>query len=125
METWHEVAQENQEAANRLLKLRLYRSMVSRAYYAVYAKATHGLLAAPVPPNMPEGREGPSHSKLRPMIENKLRSVSPELARAVSGIVRELYILRVSADYRPSDSVDALAARKALVLMRKAWNLLP
>lgn len=58
------MARENRKAAGILFRDDNFRPVVSRAYYAVYAKAAQALIDIPV--QMPEKREGSSHKKLRP-----------------------------------------------------------
>ena len=66
-ETWLDVARTARKLANTLLTEDYYRSAVARAYYAAYAKITHELVAV-AGLSMPAGREGPSHSRIRPVI---------------------------------------------------------
>ncbi len=123
-DTWHDLARENRVAASILFRDGAFRSMISRAYYAVYSMATHSLVTASV--IMPHGREGPSHKRLRPLIESNLPMIQQSQRRqALSRIVGALYTMRLSADYVPSDPIDSKEARAALALMTKAFNLLP
>jgi len=57
---WLEVARDARQSANELMELNRFRSCISRAYYAAYAKASHELVVT-VGLTMPTNREGPSH----------------------------------------------------------------
>jgi len=120
--TWQDLASENRAAASILFEAKNYRSSINRAYFAVYARATHALSTLSI--DMPQGREGPKHSKLRPMVEANLVAVQPDRCEALSRNIGELYYLRLRADYAPSDNVDEKDARAALGLMKKTFHML-
>ena len=117
METWLDIARSNKKAAASLFDEGHHRSAVSRAYYAVYARATNALVCQGVA--MPAGREGPQHQKLASMIGDTLRK--PDF---VGRLVRRLYSMRCYADYMPSVTVGARDGRNALSLMYKALEML-
>ncbi len=120
--TWLDIACDNRRSTSDLVSNGLYRSAVSRAYYAVYARVTmefHLLGVA-----MPTGRESPRHSRLRPLIETSLTSVTYEKRRALSRMVSRLYTMRLLADYRASATVGLREGREAASLVKKAFNLL-
>lgn len=121
MATWLDLASENRAAALALFSDAMYRSMINRAYFAVYAKATHALSIIPV--SMPQGREGPTHRKLRPMVEANLTTMRVEKRQALSQMIGELYYMRLRADYVPSDAIDMKDARSVLTLMEEALSL--
>lgn len=116
---WWGVSRECQEAANRLTE-DCCRSCVNRAYYAVYARATHALAGTPA--SFPLGWEGPSHLRLRALVENHLTGLSLKRRRALSSIIGELYALRCQADYQPSREFGPADSRTAISLMRKAFD---
>lgn len=130
MITWYEVASDSRKAANELVRTR-YRSCLSRAYYAAYAKVTHLLVEKGVP--MPPDREGPphpghlptgeaKHKGIRQLIVEKLDQWDPPKRRALSELIGELYTLRLFADYRPSQEVDAAEAREAVSMMTTVFE---
>ncbi len=97
-----------------------YRSTVARAYYATYCRVTHELIA--IGEKMPQQREGPTHHKLRGMVEFNLRHLPLALRLALSRMIGRLYTLRVSADYKPSAQIDARDAREAIAIMNKVFT---
>lgn len=118
---WLEVARDSRKAANVLTTDKYFRSAVSRAYYAAYSKVSQELADAGL--NFPADREGPSHSKLRPMVESNLTTLGDERKRiALSRILGQLYALRIFADYSPSTKVEGREAREAASLMKKVFN---
>lgn len=76
-DTWLDVARDAREAANRLVTEDHYRSAVSRAYYAAYSKVTYELVATAGLP-MPPDREGPSHGRIRPVIQSSMPNMVEE-----------------------------------------------
>lgn len=126
MSTWFEVARDAWNAANEMVETR-FRSCLSRAYYAVYSKVTHDLAAAPNI-RFPPGRDGPNHpgesgtAGIRRLIETSLPAVSQERRDRLSELVGALYTLRISADYRPFDEIDARDAREAVSMMETVFN---
>lgn len=120
MATWLDLARETRAAANELFGGDHYRSFISRAYYAVYARATHSLVSIPVA--MAASREGPAHKKLCALIETHLTSMERSKRESLSRIVGQLYFMRCRADYFPSDAIDRIQARMALTLMKKAFD---
>lgn len=127
---WREVAQDSRNAANELVRTR-YRSWLSRAYYAAYAKVTDLLIQKGVP--MFDGREGPDHpghlptgeakhKGIRQLIVEKLDQWDLPKRRALSELVGELYTLRLFADYRPSQEVGAGDAREAVSMMTTVFE---
>lgn len=99
-------------------RLRGYEAKLWGAY-AAFSKITYELLLAGE--KMPADREGPTHKKLRPMVEANLRSLEKHDRVALSRIVGRLYTLRIAADYQPSTSVSAADAREAVSLMNKVF----
>ena len=95
-----------------------------RAYYAVYSKVTHDLVALGVP--MPVGREGPGHpghfpggraddKGIRRLIVGRPTQFDLAKRQALSDLVGALYTLRLYADYHPSIEVADADAREARV----------
>ena len=120
-QTWLELAHDARKAANVLVTEDRYRSAVARAYYAAYSKVTHELVAT-AGLAMPPGREGPSHARLRPIIETSMPKMAQKKREKLSELVGRLYTLRVDADYKPSTSVEAREARQALSLMKTIFE---
>jgi uncharacterized protein (UPF0332 family) len=120
-ETWLDVARDAREAANMLLTEARYRSAVARAYYAAYSKITHELTATAGLP-MPPGREGPGHSRVRPVIETSMPNMAPAKRDKLSELLGRLYGLRIDADYRPSAVVEGAEAREAISIMKTIFE---
>ena len=109
------------------------RSCVSRCYYAAYARVTHELVAS-YGTMMPADREGPDHpgsdtfgnsgsGGIRRLASNVLTRLPPEDRQSLSELLRELYTLRLSADYRPSRQVDQAQARNATSMMTRVFSI--
>jgi hypothetical protein len=127
--SWHELAQEARKAANGLVQQERYRSSISRAYYAVYSLVTHCLCQAPNV-SFPQDREGPNHpgvtnqGGIRRLIDTSLPGRSVGDRKYISGLVGQLYTMRIYADYKPSVLVEARDARIALAIMAKVFDRL-
>ncbi len=130
MGNWYDIANDSRKAANELVQTR-YRSCLSRAYYAAYAKVTHLLVEKGVP--MPGGREGPPHPGhlpsglaihrgIRQLIVVHLTDLDTGKRRALSELIGELYTLRLYGDYRPSQEVGAADAREAVSMMNTVFE---
>ena len=120
---WNVLASSSYGAASRLAREQRYeRSAVSRAYYAAYSRAVHALVTCDCGVAFPVAREGPSHTKLPGLIENHLRVLGQYRWR-VADHLRDLYTLRVMADYCPSELVETAAALKAVSLMIQVFVL--
>lgn len=98
-----------------------FRSGVARAYYAAYSKVAHELVVT-AGLAMPPGREGPGHSRVRPVIETSMPHMTQQKRVALSGLVGRLYTLRVDADYKPSIQVEAREAREAISIMKTIFE---
>jgi uncharacterized protein (UPF0332 family) len=120
MATWWELASDSRKAANRLIQDQHHRSAVSRAYYAVYSKVAHELTERGI--TMPKDREGPSHAKVRALIETRLTALPLAKRQALSRMVGSLYTMRILADYKPTTSVDPRDSREAASLMKKCFE---
>ncbi len=118
---WLDVARDGRRAANALVIDGHHRSAVARAYYAAYSKVTHELVTT-AGLTMPPGREGPSHARLRPLIETSMPNMTPARRRKVSELVGRLYTLRIDADYRPSVPVESREAREAASIMTTIFD---
>src|SRR6266478_4012575 len=120
-ETWLDVARDARKAANTLLVEDRYRSAVARAYYAAYSKVTHELVATGGL-QMPPGRDGPNHSRVRRVIETSMPNMPQAKRDKLSELVGRLYALRIEADYRPSSTVGITEARAAISLMTTVFE---
>lgn len=120
MATWREIATDNFAAVMDLVA-RHWRSAQSRAYYAAYARVAAALASSGVV--VPAGREGPSHAKLPALVESHLTQVGI-LRWQVSVLLRDLYRMRLIADYHPSASVGDGDARQAAALMQRLFRLM-
>lgn len=120
-ETWLELARDARRAANALAAEGRFRSCVARAYYAAYSKVTHEL-AVTAGLQMPPGREGPSHARIRPLIETSMPNMAQPKREELSELVGRLYTLRVDADYKPSTRVEDAEAREAVSMMKTIFE---
>ncbi len=120
MGNWLDLARDSRNAASRLIVDRHSRSAISRAYYAVYSKVTHELLQNGV--LMPKDREGPSHAKLRALVESNFYHMPREKREALSRMIGFLYAMRVMADYSPEALVDDRDSREAASMMKKSFD---
>lgn len=122
MANWLDLARENRKTASWLVETgrpEAFRSGISRAYYAVYAKLSHELVLA--------GKaqwftNGPPHRGLPKLIKNELVHLSISQREALVRQFAALYRLRIFADYRPDDEAEAVDAREAVALMKKAFD---
>lgn len=71
---------------------------------------------------MSPNREGPSHARIRPLIESSMPHMNPERRVKLSELVGRLYTLRVDADYKPSMEVEGADAREALSIVKKVFE---
>ena len=117
-EAWKKLSTDAYDAALLLLQNERWRSMISRAYYAVFARATALLVVYGAPP--PNGREGHNHAKLAALIIDHLGYLGDQRFKIAAWVKTLYYDLRLKADYHPSASVDKGDARDALSLMRNA-----
>jgi uncharacterized protein (UPF0332 family) len=118
---WLDMARDAREAANRLLTEDHYRSAVARVYYAAYSKITHELESIAGLP-MPAGREGPSHARIRPVIETSMPNMAQPKRDKLSEMLGRLYALRIDADYRPSVEVEGTEGREAISIMKTIFE---
>src|SRR5690348_13197879 len=72
-------------AASTLVTEERFRSAVARAYSAAFSKVAHELVVT-AGLEMPPGREGPSHSRLRPLIETSVPHMAQNRREKLSGI---------------------------------------
>ena len=120
-ETWQNLAEGAYQAALSLRQERNWRSVISRAYYAVYSRVAALLVARGV--TMPAKYEGPLHAKLAELVIAHLTHLG-DLRWTISAWIRALYAQRVIADYRPSGRAGENGARNALTIMTDTFCLL-
>lgn len=118
---WLELARDARNAANGLLTQERFRSCASRAYYAAYSKVTHELVFA-ARLTMPPDREGPSHARIRPLIETSMPNMQQDKRVKLSELIGRLYTLRIDADYKPSVEVEGRDAREAISIMKTVFE---
>ena len=128
-QTWLELARESRTVASRLVVEERFRSSMSRAYYAAYAKVTHELVFT-ARLTMPTDREGPNHpgklgsGGIRRMIEAAMPNMQPYKWLKLSELIGRLYTLRVDADYKPSVDIESRDAREAISIMNTVFDSL-
>jgi uncharacterized protein (UPF0332 family) len=120
-QTWLDLARDARKAANTLVTEDRFRSCVARAYYAAYSKVTHELVVT-AGLDMPPNREGPSHARIRPIIETSMPNMTQSKREKLSELVGRLYTLRVDADYKPSTRVEGVEAREAISIMKTIFE---
>jgi hypothetical protein len=119
---WRALAVDSYGAAIEMKKRRHWRSAVSRAYFAAYSQVSGCLRELGVA--MPGGREGPSHGSLPGLIQSNLTMLRAQDRPRLVSRLRELYRLRVLADYRPSFGMSEIEALSALDLMGDVFHWL-
>jgi uncharacterized protein (UPF0332 family) len=97
------------------------RSLVSRAYYAVFSVAAFKLAQKVT---FREGREGPTHAALPKLVKSNLTALAVSERRDLSRIIRRLYSARLDADYSPGITVDLHSARQAYFQALDAFRFL-
>lgn len=112
-EDWMKMAQEALHAAGACLRAGSHRSTVSRAYFAMYAAVTGGLIQIGERPRKVEGTW--THEKLPvtayAAFEDQL---GRNLSRNIRRRLRATYNKRLAADYMPLMTTDEETARRAL-----------
>lgn len=71
---------------------------------------------------MAQGRDGPSHARIRPLIETSMPNMKAEKRIKLSELIGRLYTLRIDADYKPSVEVGDGDAREALAIMKTVFE---
>lgn len=122
MAKWNDLAKDNRLAAYEVFVRQRWRTCVSRTYYAIYSAVTEELIGQGVV--MPKERNNPSHAKLPTLVGHNLAGVSHAVRWRLSGLVANLYKLRLMADYMPQIAVEKDEARVAIGLMEKAYQCL-
>lgn len=112
---WRRTARATLATAKLLRDGEDYRSCVSRAYYAAYQAATAICVAHGDAAQFPQGWNNPSHDQLPDLIMNN-GDLPVSARRWVRRILRELRVLRETADYRVGVTVDRGSAVTALIM---------
>ncbi len=71
---------------------------------------------------MPPDREGPSHARIRPLIETSMPDMAQNKRVKLSELIGRLYTLRIDADYKPSIEVKGRDAREAISIMKTVFE---
>ncbi|MCH7812566.1 MAG: HEPN domain-containing protein [Planctomycetes bacterium] len=96
-----------------------WRSALSRAYYAAYAKVVAVLLSSGM---TPPARGNPGHRSMPDLILNNMRSLDSGSRARLSGQMATLYNLRLVADYQPDAVVDESDFRVSAGLMARVFK---
>lgn len=126
---WRAMALEAQRAGLLLFDAHLYRSSLSRFYYAAYQGVTAVLLYRKLTP--PLGREAWSHDETPQLIVEQLPIFfrSARMRFELRQHLEELYRLRLSADYLGEDEITVsaarIASRKSNYLIKVMHDILP
>ena len=112
------MAEANLKAAQHLREQSLYRSSVSRAYYAAFCYFTDAL-APDYEATFRFDGNNPAHRQLMTLVRHNLmpKRLSDAMRRSMHRSFRDLFGLRVAADYGPGFVVDQLEAIRALQLL--------
>ena len=70
---------------------------------------------------MPMDREGPNHKKLPVLVETQLSSLRQRWL--VSQMLQSLYGQRLTADYRPSETMSEADARRSVGMMVDVFQM--
>jgi uncharacterized protein (UPF0332 family) len=119
MDSWDDMAAEGLSATNILIEKNQWRSCVSRAYYATYAKAVATLIRTRL--TMPI-RGNPAHERLPLLLMVHLRQLSQVRRANLAGVIASLYKLRIGADYGPQMTFNRRSAFAATGLMTQAYR---
>jgi uncharacterized protein (UPF0332 family) len=112
--TWQEMSRDSLRAARSLYSEELFRSSVSRAYYAAYCAVAGELAVRGV--SYSHGWHNPGHDQLPDLVLNN--TTLPRNTRfEINKALRRLRRAREDADYRPAATVDR---RDALRVVRDA-----
>jgi len=112
MANWHELGEENLRAAKLLLDKGLFRSSVSRAYYAAYSTLTGLFRGKSV--KFRFGDSNPSHDQLLALAANNLNvsRFGKGTQFRLKKVTRDLQAARIAADYMPGRTIDENIARQ-------------
>lgn len=134
LQAWRQMARDSFSATNRLLGQdrpgvarapthdgQHWRSAISRAYYAVYARVVAGLLVCGV--TMP-AKGSPSHVSLPGLVLNNMTTLQRGSRARLSSAIDTLYKLRIAADYQPRAAVDQSGALESAGLMAGVFRVL-
>lgn len=116
MATWREMYKDSLMAAQALVRGKLWRNAVSRAYYTAYYAATAQLIEGRSGMSFPSGYSNPKHKTLPLLVENYFDSSRFTLKRRreISKSIETLRLARCAADYDPAANVGATEATQAL-----------
>jgi len=112
MATWHDIGNQNLEAAKMLLTGSKFRSAASRAYYAAFAMVNEVFQRG----GFMRGLRTPSHRMMPRLIEHTFSHLSMRRRWQLAGEYRELYALRIGADYQRGQTVNRQTALRAVKL---------
>ncbi|RJP34697.1 MAG: HEPN domain-containing protein [Phycisphaerales bacterium] len=117
--TWQRMATENFAAVSELVDRRHWRSAVSRACFAAYARVTADVLSR----GITFGKRGnPTHQAIPNLIQNNMPSLDANTRSRLWSALDALLKLRVAADYQPHASVDDADARNSASMMRRVFQ---
>lgn len=122
MDSWARLAADSLDAAGELYRAGRFRSSVSRSYFAGFSAVTHNLVMRGA--NFAPGREAPSHTSLREMVEANLGGLSRSRRHRLRSMLNESYAWRIDADYRPAVTVDRMLARNAMINASQVLGML-
>lgn len=120
MQRWLAMAKESTTAARVAHDARLYRSSVSRAYFALYHAATALFLHLGL--NCPSRGNWAHASFPRLFGEDVVRRVLKNRAIEFKGATSQAYFQRCEADYAPAARIDAARAKETMRLAGMVFN---
>jgi len=119
MDDWRTMAQDSFDAASELMETERWRSLLSRAYYAAYARCVHVLQTEGI--RMP-ARGNPAHGRLPELVGTHMTRFSDVRRFGLVHAIEELYRYRLIADYLPSVRCGREDARMALGLTSQVFR---
>lgn len=107
---WRKLAWDNAWAARKLIQDGAWRSAVSRSYYALYSAIVERVERLGP---FGGGRANPSHDKLPGLID-QVKNLDGLERKQLRKQVKQLFRMRVMADYLPDAVIDKDFAKEAL-----------
>ncbi len=119
--SWHDHYRTLRQDMRSLRDQRSYRSVINRAYYALFALVT--FRTSRQPPYNVHGWRNPEHSQV-PGLVAQIAGIDAGSKEEIRKAVKSLYRLRVIADYQPWQKSPLQDAKEATRLAYTAFGLL-
>lgn len=120
MKAWREMATDSFAAVGELVENGRWRSAVSRAYYAAYARVVADLLDR----GLSFGPRGnPTHRSLPQLVLHNMPTLNANSRATVCNAIDGLFRQRLVADYSGDSLVDPSAARGSITMMSQVFRI--